>query len=249
MDDRGRLIAYLLHEMPEDERDAFAERWFVDPAMHEELRMTEAELLDNYARGSVSRSRRQRIERYLLDSEPQRRKLAFAAGLHAALPVERHSYPAWITWSVAAALALVAGLSIWLAVQNRNLRQELESARLRTPSISADGVFAVFLPGGTLRGSSPLTVVRVPAGVSMVRFDLELDGADAADRYTAALSTAGQIVWTEEAPIPVEPRGRQPLVPVWIPANLLNPANHTLVLKVRGEPIGYYSFTVERRPN
>ena len=50
------MIAYLLHEMPEAERTAFAERWFNEPELYERVQMAEAELLDEFARGNVSRA-------------------------------------------------------------------------------------------------------------------------------------------------------------------------------------------------
>lgn len=243
MDDRDRLIAYLLHEMPEEEREAFAGRWFEDPALYEQLRMAEADLLDRYVRGGLAGNRRDRVERYLLDSEAQRRKLAFAAGLHAALPALRNSRWARVALSAAAALVLVAGLAIWLTLQNRSLRRELASARTNPPAVSAGGIYTVFLPGEALRGSSPSPVVRVPAGAALVRLDVEVDGVEGSDSYAAVLSTAGQTVWNE-APIRPAVHGTGVLVPVWVPAAVLQPANYTLTLTLRGAPVGYYTFTV-----
>ncbi len=51
MVNRDQLIAYLLHQMAEDEREAFSERCFLEPGLREDLQMAEADLLDAYARG------------------------------------------------------------------------------------------------------------------------------------------------------------------------------------------------------
>jgi len=63
---RDDLIAYLLHRMPEEARASLAEQWLADPALHEQLRMAEAELLDAYARGEAAPEDRQAIETWLL---------------------------------------------------------------------------------------------------------------------------------------------------------------------------------------
>ena len=44
MVNRDPVIAYLLHEMAEDEREAFGERWFVEPKLREDLQLAEADL-------------------------------------------------------------------------------------------------------------------------------------------------------------------------------------------------------------
>jgi hypothetical protein len=86
MVNRDQLIAYLLHQIPEHEREAFSERWFTDAELCEELRMAEADLLDTYARGKASGEQRALIERWLLGSSTQEQKLDFARALAAALP-------------------------------------------------------------------------------------------------------------------------------------------------------------------
>jgi hypothetical protein len=86
MVDRGQLIRYLLHQMPEEERAALAEQWFTAPEFHEELEQTEAELLDAYVRGELAVEERRQVEAYLLGSESQRSKLVFARALRVALP-------------------------------------------------------------------------------------------------------------------------------------------------------------------
>src|SRR5690242_4232100 len=86
---RDDLIGYLLHRLPEEARAALAEQWLADPELHEQLRMAEAELLDAYARDQAPPDDRRAIEIYLLASDSQREKLAFAEALRAALPGPR----------------------------------------------------------------------------------------------------------------------------------------------------------------
>ena len=76
---RDDLIAYLLHKLPESERDAFEDRWVEDPSLYQQLRDAEAELLDAYAKNSLSPADRERVAKYLLDSSVQRGKLLFCS--------------------------------------------------------------------------------------------------------------------------------------------------------------------------
>src|SRR6185369_1719494 len=121
------------HRMPEEARASLAEQWLADPALHEQLRMAEAELLDAYARGEASPEDRQAIEIWLLTSASQRDKLAFAEALTIALPgppapaaprlVAGRAWR-WLA-AAAAAIVLLTGGVWWLARQNVALRQQI----------------------------------------------------------------------------------------------------------------------------
>src|SRR5579883_2917648 len=125
MENRGKLIDYLLHRMAEEERTAFAEHWFTDPEIRRELHDIEAELMDGYERGSVSGEERALIEQWLLNSAGQRQKLAFAEALAAACPKTPRRRISWmLVGAIAAALILAAALSI-LMVRNRRVAAEL----------------------------------------------------------------------------------------------------------------------------
>lgn len=243
MVNRDRVIQYLLHEMPEAERAAFAERLFTEPELYERVQMAEAELLDAYVRHRVSRHERLRIEQYLLNSEGQRRKLAFAAALEAALPRPQRTHLPWAAIA-AAALVLMAGASLWLGLENRNLRQEV--ARLESAAPPQPGaVFTVGLPADTLRGAQAENTIRLPAGATMLRLELELRPGDQQNLYTATITSGGRTLWAE-GPLRAESRGTALLAPVWIPASVLSAGQHTLQLEAAGNPVAYYRFNVVR---
>ncbi len=201
MVNRDDMIAYLLHQMPDAERTAFAERWFTEPELYEQLQMLEAELLDDYAHGKVSRSQHRRIERYLLSSEFQQRKMAFAVALQEALPQPKVLRVPW-TAIVAAVLVVSLGMSLWLGLQNRKLQKEvarLERAPL-TQSIAQakpDGVYTVALPADTLRGASTENAVRLPAGIGVLRLELELPRGEKRMADSATLLAGSQTLWSE----------------------------------------------------
>ena len=124
------MIAYLLHKLPESQRDAFEDRWMEDSELYEQLQDVEAELLDGYARGSLFAGDRELVTKYLLGSPVQGRKLLFARTLHDAFPLPAGPSPArlapsWRLVAAAAVIALLAGAVSWLGWQNGALHQRL----------------------------------------------------------------------------------------------------------------------------
>jgi hypothetical protein len=240
MVNRDDLNAYLLHEMPEAEREAFAERWFADPDLYEQLRMAEADLLDAYARGEASLRQREQIERYLLDSKAQREKLAFARALHRALPgPARSAGPRWRVMAAAVAALACGAVGAWVARDNFTPRRE--TARVARPD--AANVYTVTLASDTLRGASPEPALHVPPGTALVRLEVELDSDDDGKGCSATISRAGTVVWTE-APLQPELRGGVSVLDVWTPARVLTPGNYSLKLQADGRALAYYEFAV-----
>jgi hypothetical protein len=247
MVNRDQLIAYLLHQMADEEREAFSERWFVEPDVCEDLRMTEADLLDAYARGKISSEQRKQIERCLLASSTQRQKLDFAKALATALPGAR---PRRIPWpmlgAAAAALVLFASLAL-LIVRNRNLESELASLELQTRSQSQaqplpGAIYALALPADTLRSAAGISL-SLPKGVDVLHLELGLDPGQQRDFDTAVVSISGRVVWRQQ-PVSVEGATPAMQVSLWIPARLLGPGSYTVRLESKGTPVSYYSFTL-----
>jgi hypothetical protein len=235
MVNRDQVIAYLLHQMAEDEREAFSERCFVEPGLREDLQMAEADLLDAYARGKAKGEERKQIERWLLGSSVQRQKLDFAQALATVLP---DAAPRRIPWgllgAVAAGLVLLAGLALSI-LHNRQLEREL--ARVEAPARPLPGTaFAVLLPAETLRSGAGISVT-LPPGADVVHLELGLEAGQQQDFDSAVVSVSGRAVWRQQ---PVSAAS------LWIPAKLLGPGNYTVRLDSNGTPVAYYSFTVLR---
>jgi hypothetical protein len=247
---KDHMIAYLLHEMPEGERAAFAERWFTEPDLYERLQMTEAELLDNWARGKVSRSQRRRVEQYLLGSELQQQKLAFAAALSAALPRPRVMRVPWLA-VVAALLFVSLAAALWLGMQNRRLQNHVaQLERVVQPVagvVNTDGIYTIGLTSDTLRGATAENAVRLPEGVRLLRLELELPPGAARVVYSASLLSGNRAVWSE-GPLHPEGRGAASIATIWIPTEtaILGPGDHTVRLEASGNPPAYYRFTIIR---
>src|SRR5579862_6937430 len=151
MVNRDDLIAYLLHQMPESERLGFAERWFPDPDLSEQLSMAEAELFDAYVCGDLPRKHRVQLERFLLNSPEQRRKLEFSAALHGVLPPRQQVRVSWFTICAAAILVILLGAVLWIGRQNRELRSQIAALQNDARPLPG-GVYSASLTGGGLRG-------------------------------------------------------------------------------------------------
>jgi len=247
---KDTLIDYLLHQMPETERLDFAEKWFSDPELCEQLETAEAELLDAYVRAGLPRKQRDLVERYLLNSDGQRRKLDLAAALHATIKA-RPSRPKFFSlpWIgiYAAAIFLVALLAtggmIFRLIQ-KNQQLGLEIAQLGNDvKQPAGGVYSTALTS-SLRGSSAGRPLVLPKDILMVRLDLELGDGEDRQVYSASLSKAGAVAWKEE-PLHKETRGAASLVSFWIPAHVLQAGNYTVALESAGTPVAYYSLAVQ----
>ncbi len=64
---------YLLGELSEQEQTQLEEAYFADDARFERFLAVKDDLIDAYARGNLTREKRERFEQHFLDSEPRRR--------------------------------------------------------------------------------------------------------------------------------------------------------------------------------
>jgi hypothetical protein len=242
------LIAYLLHELPEDQRAALEDRWAADVELHEQIRMAEAELLDAYARGELSAAERKKVEACLLASESQREKLAFARSLAGAFPSAKRLRVSWRALAAAAAIVLMTGVTAWLGYQNTNLRREV--ARLAgnvavTPSTAS--VYSALLSADRVRGSRSGRRIAIPAGAEAVRLELELEPGDEMRIDSASVSAAGRVVWSQR-PVRIERVGSGYVAQVWIPAAVLGAGSYELQLSVGSAVVEYYTFAIGPAP-
>lgn len=238
------MIAYLLNEMPKADREAFVERWFTDPELYQELRMTEASLLDDYVRGKLSGQRRGQVEEFLLGSESQRRKLGFAAALQAAIPERQRIGVPWrfVNSAVAALLIAAVGLSIWLGIQNRRLR--VDAARSQSSAAASQhGVYTLDIAADTFRGSSSVATAHLSPSVDILRLELELRPGDETRTYSVSVSAGGRSVWSE-GPVLPEAVGTGHIARVWIPTSVLAPGDYSVKLDSGGSSVAFYNFSL-----
>lgn len=143
------IVRYLLGDLPEEEQARLEDLAFSDRECMQSILDAESDLIDEYVRGELSDSERQRFESRFLASSERRRKVEFARALAQVIPeaaTEGATQPAMIfapaSWwnsfitslnnlapafkfsMAAAAVALVAGGS-WLITETVRLRAQV----------------------------------------------------------------------------------------------------------------------------
>lgn len=238
---REHMIAYLLHKLPEAEREAFEERWMEDRELYEQLQDAEAELLDAYAAGTLSAEDRELVIKHLLGSPAQQRKLLFARKLHDAFRQPARSAN-WRGIAAAAAIVVLAGAASWLGWENVAMRKRL--AKTGEPQPSAAKVYVAEIPSTTSRSAtSSLVEVRLPPSAEMLRVDLQLEAGDEAQVFAASVVKDGRVVWDEQ-PVRAERRSFGFVAPVWVPAAALGAGEYQVKLSAGGAMVDSYRFRV-----
>jgi hypothetical protein len=189
------LTQFLLHELPEAERQTMQERIFFDEGFAEAVEAAERELLDTYARGDLPPDMRQRVESELLYSAEQRLKLDVAKALVSGRPgrLGRSNYR---FVALAATLFLVASTAGYISLQLRHKVVVQPATRTQAVQIpSPQPVAAFLLTPGSVRGEHA-TTIKIPAGAA-VRFDLEVSRSYDLKQHSASLYDAtGQRIWS-----------------------------------------------------
>ncbi|MEW6128786.1 MAG: hypothetical protein AB1757_17245 [Acidobacteriota bacterium] len=135
------LTRYLLGQLSEAEQTAIEESYFTDADYFEQLKIAEAELLDDYVNERLSSADRQAFEKTYLSSPSRRRRATFAAVWKTYVANQpliaggkapegaffRKIKRPWIWVPATAALLLLIG-GFWLGLQNQNLNVEIEKA-------------------------------------------------------------------------------------------------------------------------
>jgi hypothetical protein len=137
------LVRYLLGELSEPEQQRVESHYFRDMEFLEQLLIVEDELIDSYVIGELSDERLERFEDYFLQSPERHEKVIFAEAWQAFIArqdkrsykPESYSQPQSIfkhrsfLLSVAALLITVMG-AIWLLIDRKSLKGEINSTRI-----------------------------------------------------------------------------------------------------------------------
>jgi hypothetical protein len=154
--DEKMMLAYLLGDLSEEEQALAATRLFTEPH-YQQLQIVEEELIEDYVRGELSEDERDHFENFFLAAPHRRERVEFAQVMLEALAereveaeAEEHepAQLASISWlqsllfflrsnislpqASVAAVGLIALIGCaWLFSENRRLRDEAESLRVR----------------------------------------------------------------------------------------------------------------------
>lgn len=142
------LTRYLLGDLAEADQAQVEAQLFADETCYDRLCALQAELTDQYVRGSLSPKAQQAFAQRFLTTATGREDELFARALHLALREEREArqpvvapsvswreklaqyfqFPAWQMAMTAAMVLLVVGV-FWLLFETQRLRQQLAGAQ------------------------------------------------------------------------------------------------------------------------
>jgi len=192
LDQEQQLVKrYLLHDLPENEREQFEERVITDPEFQEITALIEDELVDDYIGNRLSPDERERFRRYYLITTQHLEKFQIASLLSEKaqteipelIPIEANktiSRPPFILqWSrralVAGAVGLVifvgffAWLGVWLAKDDRTALEK-EIIELNRNKTGAADLTVKLTPVNRARQESQIIILK--AGVKDVELEL-----------------------------------------------------------------------------
>ncbi|HEX2270066.1 MAG TPA: zf-HC2 domain-containing protein [Pyrinomonadaceae bacterium] len=139
------ITKYFFGELSDDEQRQLEERYFVDSEFLERMQAVEAELIEDYLAGALSKEAAAKLEAHMLQSPHQQRKLTFtesflrvaakqtdAIGLAAetkrkswSFPLILHRYIFTPATGAVAALAITLSFAAWVIFDISRLRREL----------------------------------------------------------------------------------------------------------------------------
>lgn len=227
---------YLLGELPENEREAIAGRIFEDDGWHSLAREVENDLIDDFARGSLSRDEEARVRKFLSDTG-QHDRLTVARAI-AARARKSYSGPKVVLVFVSLAAILIAVLVTAFYMVRKPLILEQAKSKPVAPA-RAPVVFAFQLPPAVRGGTLP--VIRIPSGTEFVEAVVELETGH--DSYRLDLADqSGRGVAQGETRTPGSYRLR-------VPAAALNPGRYEIKVTASTgagspEPIAFHEFTI-----
>lgn len=250
------IVRYLLGELPAPEQESLERSYFSDPALLDRMDAVEDDLIDDYVRGALTPEQRTLFERHFLN-EKRRERVRMAEALQRAMPPRRVPARVWAL-PLAAALFVAALLTIvWLALENRTLRERPAPAPLVAetprptvapapapapspapevvPSLPPPLATLVLSPGLTRGDETPTLVIGRDAHAVRLEALLEVE----APSYDATLQRVdGPVVW-KGATL----SARKGKLLLTIPRSRLRPGEHLLTVTAP-DYIADYAFTV-----
>jgi hypothetical protein len=277
---------YLLGQLPESEAERLDEMSVVDDEWAERIRAVEHDLVDAFARGELQGVVLEQFRSRYLTTPRRREATRFAQALQSldensgrGSSSETGRGPTtlvretrrWRELLALAAAVVLATASVWLALDNRTLRERVTSAELQRDRQLREAEArrtADTAPPPTGREPSPLTVatlvlapqlrsarqqptVALAAGTGDLAVQLDLEPVDY-PAYEAALvaSNGDRIVWRSDRLL-ARTVGDRKRIDLGLPATVLSPQEYLIRVSgvpARGAPeiVGEYRFTVVR---
>jgi hypothetical protein len=269
-----RIRDYLLGQLPEAETERLDELSITDDACAERIQEVEHDLVDAFARGELHGVTLEQFRSRYLTSPRGREMTRFAEALQSLdepTGVVREKRRWRELLALAAAVLVFASASVWLVLDNRNLRARVSSAesardererQLRAaeaaraantapPSTGAALTVATLVLAPQLRGAGQLPTVSLADGTRELPVQLDLEPVDYPSYTASFLSSSGdRQLWVADRLMARTAGGRR-TIDLQLPATLLSPQDY--LIRVSGVPargaseiVGEYRFKVVR---
>jgi hypothetical protein len=268
--EREDIVQYLLGTLTSERMENIEQRILLDDDFHQEVKITEEELLDKYINGKLTTADRQFFETNFLTSSLRQQKLQFALALKRKCAAAEPSLGFSSGWPRSmyayAAVVLMVLVAVFVSINYRltkQLRQEnvhisaltkeLETAHQHENGTAAAGwgpqdalVMISLMPAGTR--SKGLQEITVPSGIRAVQFSLPAPADLRGEALVDLLNDNNQVI-TTLAGIYRQQIGDKQVLIVTLPQDYLRSGNYFLRIRGRpSDPIQHqYSFKVRNR--
>jgi hypothetical protein len=205
--DRERTArSYLLAQLSPEEEEHFEEQLLEDRALRELTEAAEADLHDEFVRGSLAQQDR---EAFFARFGGRVERIELAEALMTRTRQRQRPARRWLL-PLAAALAIAAGLSVlWSSRQGLPPQTPPQTAsatpatssafRPAAPEIKPQTVVALTIALSAARESGAIPRLDLPAGAGAVALSVRLPPGDDYPRYEIHWTVGGADVWTGPA--------------------------------------------------
>jgi hypothetical protein len=198
---KEEVTRYLLGKMPEEEREAFAQSYFENEELYDELLFAETDLIDQYVRGQLRPAEAAAFEQYLSGLPDSQARISVAQALrisgerrlasdHSDIKISSEPHKRTLLWWALAAMFLVSlslALTYVFALRRQLRAASAERASLETKLRSSEGRLEASKqqPNQIGSGASSQIVLVAPA---VAEIDLDPDVVrDPANPITAKI--------------------------------------------------------------
>jgi hypothetical protein len=250
---------YLLGTSGAEQRSALEERMLRDPQVYEELLVAEKELIDQYEAGSLSKLEKQQFETHLLITAERQKNLRFGRLVKGRLnshsnfankQAPANNLPFYLAvFRKSPVLAVSGALVIWLGLVFFSWQLAQKSAEDLVRQSASDLVVVTLSPGSTTT-TGTTQLLNLPPREADVKLELELTNTGF-HVYKSELFQGSEALDTRNG-LRMEAKGDHHVIPVIIPARMLNPGEYRV--KLSGVPdsaadqfVDNYSFRVTKK--
>ena len=176
--------SYLLGTLPDEQASAVEERYFTNPAVFNEIRRVEIDLISQFLDEELTEEEQEQFERRYLQV-PRLKKLVDEVRERRGVTLQSRLTP----WIFSAAAVLVCIAIIGFLVLRKGLTSPVQKEALENPP---QGISLFLEPGVTMGSGSETKKFVYPSEVQPVSLIAELPGKNISAEYVARVFSVGR---------------------------------------------------------